>query len=116
MRKQKKLCKNFNKHLAVPFLILIFFAVLVIGCGKKAPPVPPRQAKPSTVNDVCASINGATSKLTWTINGKNRIPMPNLTGFILYSLKMLHLDSNSKNFPVLFKYNDDIRIEISNYE
>jgi len=38
----------------------------VLGCGKKAPPVPPHQAKPPTVTDLRASIDGGTLKLTWS--------------------------------------------------
>ena len=116
MIKQKKFYKNFNTHLILPFSILIIFVLLVLGCGKKAPPVPPRQAKPSAVNDVCASIDRVTFKLTCTFPKEKGIIMPSLSGFIVYNLKMLHPASNFNNSPVLFKCIADILIEINAYE
>ena len=116
MRKQKKLCKNFYKHLVVPFLMLIFFALLVLGCGKKAPPVPPRESKLQTGKDVCTSIDRTTFKPTCTFPKEKGITMPSLSGFIVYSLKMLHSDSNFNNSPVLFKCIANILIEINAYE
>ena len=113
MIKQKKLCKNFTKHLVVPFLILIFFALLILGCGKKAPPVPPRESKSQRGKDICASIERDTFKLTWTFPKEKGIT---LSGFIIYSFKMLHSDSNFNNSTALFKCIADILIEINAYE
>ena len=113
MRNRKKLYKNFNTHFIVHFSILIIFVLLVVGCGKKAPPVPPRQAKPPTVNDLRASIDGGgTLKLPWIIPRKKGTMMPSLSGFIVYRSKMLHSGSHCKNSPVLFKRVADILIEV----
>jgi len=116
MIKQKKFYKNFNTHLILPFSILIIFVLLVLGCGKKAPPVPPRQAKPPTVNDLRASIDGGALKLIWTIPKEKGCIISGMSRFIVYRLKMLHSDSNRKNSPVLFKCVADILIEINAYE
>ena len=113
MRNRKKLYKNFNTHLILLFSILIIFVLLVLGCGKKAPPVPPRQAKPPTVNDLRASIDGGILKLTWTIPKEKGRIISYLSGFIVYRSKMLHSDSKRKNSPVLFKRVADILIEVS---
>ena len=101
MRKQKKVYKNFNKYFIVPFSVFIVFVLLVFGCGKKAPPVPPREAKPSLGNNVCESIDRPTYKMTWTFHREKEITIPSLSGFIVYRLKMLHSDSNFNNSPVL---------------
>jgi len=113
MRNRKKLYKNFDTYLILPFSILIIFVLLVLGCGKKAPPVPPRQAKPPTVNDLRASIDGGILKLTWTIPKEKGRIISDLSGFIVYRSKMLHPDSHGKNSPVLFKRVADIFIEVS---
>jgi len=114
MRNRKKLYKNFNTHFIVHFSILIIFVLLVVGCGKKGPPMPPRQAKPPTVNDLRASIDeGGTLKLPWIIPRKKGTMMPSLSGFIVYRSKMLHSGSHCKNSPVLFKRVADILIEVS---
>jgi hypothetical protein len=112
MRNPKKLYKNFDTHLILPFSILIIFVLLVLGCGKKAPPVPPRQAKPPAVNDLRASIDGDTLKLAWTIPREKGTIMPSLSGFIVYRSKMLLSDSDCKNCPVLFKRVADIPYEV----
>jgi len=114
MRNRKKLYKSFTAHLVVPFSIMVLLALFFSSCGKKAPPVPPRQAKPPTVNDLRASIDGGgTLKLPWIIPRKKGTMMPSLSGFIVYRSKMLHSGSHCKNSPVLFKCVADILIEIS---
>jgi len=113
MRNRKKLYKNFDTHLILPFSILIIFVLLVLGCGKKAPPVPPRQAKPPTVNDLRASIDGGILKLTWTIPKEKGRIISDLSGFIVYRSKMLLSDSDCRNCPVLFKRVADIPYEVS---
>jgi hypothetical protein len=111
MRNRKKLYKNFNIHLILPFSILIIFVLLVLGCGKKAPPVPPRQAKPPTVNDLHASIDESILKLTWTIPKEKGRIISDLSGFIVYRSKMLLLDTDCEVCPVPFKRVADIPIE-----
>jgi len=113
MRNRKKLYKNFNTHFIVHFSILIIFVLLVLGCGKKAPPVPPHQAKPPTINDLRASIDGDTLKLTCAIPKEKGGVISGVSRFIVYRSKMLHSDSNCKNSPVLFKRVADILIEVS---
>jgi hypothetical protein len=116
MRKQKKVYKNFNKYFIVPFSVFIVFVLLVFGCGKKAPPIPPREAKPLTGNNVCASVDRPTHKITWTFHREKGMTMPHLYYFIVYRVKMLHSDSNFKNPPALFTCIADILIKISAYE
>ena len=113
MRNRKKLYKNFNAHLILHFSILIIFVLLVLGCGKKAPPVPPRQAKPPTINDLRASIDGGTLKLTWAIPREKGTIISDLSGFIVYRSKMLLSGSDCKNCPVPFKRVADIPYEVS---
>jgi hypothetical protein len=111
MRNRKKLYKNFNTHLILPFSILIIFVFLVLGCGKKATPVPPRQAKPPAVNDLRASIDESILKLTWTIPKEKGRIISDLSGFIVYRSKMLLLDTDCEVCPVPFKRVADIPIE-----
>ena len=113
MRNRKKLYKNFNTHLILQLSILSVFVLFVSGCGKKAPPVPPRQKKPPAVNDLSASIDGDTLKLTWAIPKEKGKIISDLSGFIVYRSKMLLSDSDCKNCPVLFKRVADIPYEVS---
>jgi len=111
MRNRKGLYKNFNTHLILHFSILITFVLLVLGCGKKAPPVPPREKKPPAVNDLSTSIDGDTLKLTWAIPKEKGRIISDLSGFIVYRSKMLLSDSDCKVCPAPFKRVADIPIE-----
>lgn len=113
MRNRKKFYNNFDTHFIVRFSILIIFVLLVLGCGKKAPPVPPRQAKPPTVNDLRASLDVDTLKLSLATLREKCMIMSSLSGFIVYSSKRLHSDSNFKNSSVFLKYISDSLIEVS---
>ena len=112
MRNRKKLYKTFNTHLILQLSILSIFVLFVLGCGKKAPPVPPRQKKSHAVNDLHANIDGETLKLTWTIPREKGEIISDLSGFMIYRSKMPHSDSDCKNCPVLFKRVADIPIEV----
>jgi len=113
MRNRKKLYKNFDTHLILHFSILIIFFLLVLGCGKKAPPVPPHQTKPQTINGLRSTIDGGTLKLTWAIPKEKRGIISGVSRFIVHRSKILHSGSKCKNSPVLFKRVTDILIEVS---
>jgi hypothetical protein len=113
MRNRKKLYKKFNTHLTLRHSIMILLILFFSSCGKKAPPVPPRQAKPPTVNDLRTPINGGTLKLTWAIPKEKGGIISDLPGFIFNRSKMLDSYFNCKNSPVLFKCVADILIEVS---
>jgi len=59
--------KTFSTILFLQFLILICFAFSFFGCGKKGPPVPPRQITPPTVKNLIGDIEGDSLTLTWAI-------------------------------------------------
>ena len=110
--KNKRLYESFRKGLISQFSILLTFALLLSGCGRKAPPVAPRQVKPPAVNDLSASIDGDILKLTWTIlRGKEKV-ISDLSGFIVYRSKKLSSEPDCKSCPVLFKRVTDIPIEV----
>jgi len=59
--------KGFGKSLIAIFAILLCIAVFPPGCGRKAPPVPPSQTRPSAVDDLSSSIDKDILELAWTI-------------------------------------------------
>ena len=59
--------KGLGRGLIAIFSILICIVVFSPGCGRKAPPVPPGQARPSAVDDLSSSIDKDMLKLSWTI-------------------------------------------------
>ena len=94
-------------------IISIFITIVCIlsGCGKKAPPKPPRQDLPPVVYDLRSSIDGDMLKLTWTICKENENLLSNLTGFIVHRSKISISESNCKKCPIMFKRVADIPIE-----
>jgi hypothetical protein len=116
MRNRKRFYNNLNTHFIVRFSIFIIFLLLVLGCGKKAPPVPPRQAKPPTVNDLRASIDESILKLTWAIPKEKGRIISGLSRFIVYRSKILLLDTDCEVCAVPFKRVADIPIEVKGPE
>ncbi len=103
--------KGFGRGLIAIFSILICIVVFSPGCGRKAPPVPPGQARVPAVNDLSSSIDGDMLKLAWTIPDENRKIASDLGGFIVYKSKTSLSESACKECPVLFKRTADIPIE-----
>ena len=102
----------------IPLIIILVF--LLPGCGKKAPPIHPRQKPVPAVSDLKYSIDGDILTLTWTIpKGKEKAKTAP-DGFIVYRSKRPISDSPCKNCPKLFqKVSDipaDIKIDAPGYE
>jgi len=62
--------KNFSRGLIA--MVSILLCIIVFGCGRKAPPVPPSQTRPPAVNDLSSSIDKDMLELAWTIPNENR--------------------------------------------
>ena len=68
------LFNNFTRHVILQFSILIIASFFLTGCGKKAPPVPPRQAAFSAVNSPSAWKNCQISTFPYFEHMKNSLP------------------------------------------
>jgi len=98
------------KSLISLIIILVF---LLPGCGKKAPPIPPRQKPVPAVSDLKYSIDGDILTLAWTIpKGKEKAKSA-FNGFIVYRSKRPISDSDCKNCPKLFQKVSDIPVDIT---
>jgi len=91
--------------------ILIALFILLPGCGKKGPPVPPRQKPIPSVSDLKYSIDGSILTLTWTIPKEKENLKTAFNGFIVYRYKRPISDSPCKNCPKLFQQVADIPTE-----
>jgi len=103
--------KDFGRGLIAISSILICIIVFSIGCGRKAPPVPPGQARPPVVDDLSSSIDGDMLELAWTIPDEEGKIVSGLGGFIVYKSKTSISESDCKGCPVLFKKIVDIPIK-----
>jgi hypothetical protein len=110
--KNIKLYKGFSKDLILLVLIPVSFLLSLSCCGKKAPPIPPSQTQPPTVDDLGASIDRDELKLTWTIPKEKENVTPRMSGFIVYRAKTPLSESDCEDCPVLFERVADIPIEM----
>lgn len=101
--------KGFVRGLIAIFSILL--CIVVFGCGRKAPPVPPGQVRPPAVDDLSSSIDEDMLELAWTIPDEKGKISSDLGGFIVYKSKTSLSESDCKGCPVLFKKIADIPIE-----
>ena len=99
------------RNIIVQILVIVTFSFFLSGCGRKAPPKPPRQEEPPAVNDLSSSIDGNKLKLTWTIPEVKEKVKSDLGGFYVFRSKKLVSESDCKDCPVLFDRVSDISIE-----
>ena len=96
--------------LAVVSTAWVASTLMVTGCGKKAPPVPPSGNKPPKVIDLGYSISENTIKLSWTIpktGDKARSPA---TGFLIYRSKQSLSEADCANCPITFIKIEDVPV------
>jgi len=96
-------------------LVSILIAVFIVlpGCGKKGPPVPPRHKPVPAVSDLKYGIDGNILTLTWTIPKEKEKAKTAFDGFIVYRSKRPISDSDCKNCPKLFQKVSDIPANIT---
>ncbi len=99
------------RSIIVQILIIVAFSIFLSGCGKKAPPKPPRQEEPPVVNDLSYSLDGDNLKLTWTIPEVKGNVKSGLGGFYVFRSKKSVSESDCKDCPKIFKRVADISLE-----
>ena len=99
------------RSIIVQILIIVAFSIFLSGCGKKAPPKPPRQEKPPVVDDLSYSLDGDNLKLTWTIPEVKRKVKSGLGGFYVFRSKKSVSEPDCKNCLKIFKRVADISLE-----
>lgn len=92
-------------HKAV-FVILIAAVIVagffIAGCGKKGPPVPPRQIVLPAVNDLVSVLEDNRIILTWTVPEIKEKKGSFISGFVVHKAKNPVQESECKNCPVKY--------------
>ena len=91
--------------LILPALVcatLIISASMLSGCGRKAPPKPPRASRPPQVVDLGYSISEDSIKLSWTIPKASDNDESSATGFLIYRSKQSVSEADCANCPITF--------------
>jgi hypothetical protein len=85
-------------------------ALMISGCGKKAPPEPPSGNRPPKVSDLAYSISENTIKLSWTIPQTSDKAKSRVTGFLIYHSKQTSIESDCPNCPIYFTKIGDVLV------
>ena len=90
--------------------IIIVGVCLLLGCGKKAPPSPPRQVAPPIVKDLRKSIVGDQVRLSWKLPTVKSGSESALSGFSVFRSRTKITEPDCPGCPVLFEKISDIPI------
>jgi len=91
------------KHCLILQLTAIMVTVCLSGCGKKGPPVPPRQTVAPAVKDLSSNIDGDMIVMTWTVPDEMKDKSAGIKGFVVHRAKQKISDGDCRNCPVNFK-------------
>jgi hypothetical protein len=83
--------------------IIIFLDTVLIGCGKKGPPVPPRRFIPPAVNDLSYQMAGSTLSLNWTLPAIKKDKTVDIAGCIVFRARTPVSESDCPTCPPKFE-------------
>jgi len=93
-----------HKYISVILIAAVLgISLFLSGCGKKGPPVPPRQIALPPVNDLLLSLEDDRVVLTWTVPEIKEKKGPLIEGFVVHMAKNPVQESECKNCPVRYK-------------
>ena len=88
----------------------VALALMISGCGKKAPPKPPSGNRPPKVSDLAYSISESTIKLSWTVPQTSDKAKSQVIGFLIYRSKQTSIESDCPNCPIYFAKIGDVLV------
>ena len=94
--------------IAIGLLVIVY--VLLYGCGRKGPPVPPRRENPPAIEDLSHRLDGNSLEMSWSVPEKDNSRQPDLAGFKVYVSKVPLSESECENCPLKFKAIADVPI------
>jgi len=92
------------KYISVILIVAVTgISLFLPGCGKKGPPVPPRQIVLPAANDLMSVLEDDRVILTWTVPENKEKKGPFITGFVVYKAKNPVQKNDCKNCPVKYE-------------
>ncbi|MEE4265118.1 MAG: lipoprotein [Desulfobacteraceae bacterium] len=89
-------------------LIVLATVIMVWGCGRKGPPVPPTGSRTPSVKDLVYSISQNNLELSWTVPQPDQTAQLPITGFLIYRSQQSVLEDACPNCPILYKNVGDV--------
>lgn len=94
--------KTDRKTLLLNVFFLLAVAFFIPSCGKKGPPVPPREVPPPGIAELSLTVDADSVILNWTAPEGSRSVMAKLGGFFVYRSKTSLSAPECKDCPILF--------------
>ena len=106
------LCRASKNCLILQLTVIMAVSVCLFGCGKKMPPVIPRQPVIPAVKDLSSEIDGGMIVLTWTLPDEKEYKSAGIKYFVVHRAKQKIPDGDCRNCPVNFKPVAEVSVEI----
>jgi hypothetical protein len=103
---------NIRRQLCFYISVFIFVNTVWIGCGKKAPPVPPRRYIPPAVNDLSYRLVGSTLSLKWTLPEVKKTKKTDIAGCIVFRARTSVSGSDCPTCPPKFESVADLPLGV----
>ena len=109
---------SLNTAAAVLLAVICWTAaiILVSGCGKKGPPVPPTGDMPPKVMDLDYRISNNILELSWTVPQTSSEAKSPVTGFLVFGSKQTTIEADCPNCPIFFREIGDIPVRTMDRE
>jgi predicted small lipoprotein YifL len=86
--------------------ILLAAPLVITGCGKKGPLIPPEALAPAPVSDLAVAQKGAKFEVSWTAPSKQEggAPLRDLAGFLLFRRIVLPAAQDCEECPTAYDH------------
>lgn len=91
-------------------LIVLAVLVLLVGCGRKGPPMPPSVVIPPPIRDLKAEIVGYRVQLTWSIPARDGVAMEGIKGFRVFWYRVHRSTPPCPGCPLPFEEIQEIKM------
>ena len=101
----------YNKWIASFLLVLAGSSFLGIGCGKKAPPRPPRLLPPPAVQDLAFTVHDGMVELTWSVAATVDRSASSPVAVKVFRARLSVEEAGCENCPIRYIVSGDIPIQ-----
>ena len=86
----------------IGFILVLAILIVTVGCGKKAPPVPPPEKAPPAVSDLRHQIKDGQFELAWRVPADVAQDRERVAGFTVQRSKLSLVGEDCTDCPVVF--------------